>query len=40
MTSTQVVAAGGVLAMLPAIATFVILQRFIVRALTSGAIKG
>jgi multiple sugar transport system permease protein len=39
-TSTQVVAAGGVLAMLPAIATFVILQRFIVRALTSGAIKG
>jgi multiple sugar transport system permease protein len=39
-TSPQVVAAGGVLAMLPAIATFVILQRFIVRALTSGAIKG
>ena len=39
-TSTQVAAAGGVLAMLPAIATFVILQRFIVRALTSGAIKG
>jgi multiple sugar transport system permease protein len=39
-TSQQVVAAGGVLAMLPAIATFVILQRFIVRALTSGAIKG
>jgi len=39
-TSTQVVAAGGVLAMLPAIATFVVLQRFIVRALTSGAIKG
>jgi ABC-type maltose transport system permease subunit len=26
--------------MLPAIATFIILQRFIVRALTSGAIKG
>jgi ABC-type maltose transport system permease subunit len=26
--------------MVPAIATFVILQRFIVRALTSGAIKG
>ena len=40
VTSQQVVAAGGVLAMLPAIATFVILQRFIVRALTSGAIKG
>jgi multiple sugar transport system permease protein len=39
-TSTNVLAAGGVLAMLPAIATFVILQRFIVRALTSGAIKG
>ena len=39
-TSPQVVAAGGVLALLPAIATFVILQRFIVRALTSGAIKG
>ena len=39
-TSQQVLAAGGVLAMLPAIATFIILQRFIVRALTSGAIKG
>jgi multiple sugar transport system permease protein len=39
-TSPNVVAAGGVLAMLPAIATFVILQRFIVRALTTGAIKG
>jgi multiple sugar transport system permease protein len=39
-TSQQVVAAGGVLAMLPAIATFIILQRFIVRALTSGALKG
>jgi multiple sugar transport system permease protein len=39
-TSPNVVAAGGILAMLPAIATFVILQRFIVRALTTGAIKG
>ncbi len=39
-TSPNVLAAGGVLAMLPAIATFVILQRFIVRALTSGAVKG
>ena len=39
-TAPNVVAAGGILAMLPAIATFVILQRFIVRALTSGAIKG
>jgi multiple sugar transport system permease protein len=39
-TSPNVVAAGGVLAMLPAIATFIILQRFIVRALTGGAIKG
>ena len=38
--SPNVLAAGGILAMLPAIATFVILQRFIVRALTSGAIKG
>jgi len=38
--SPNILAAGGVLAMLPAIATFVILQRFIVRALTSGAIKG
>ena len=39
-TSPNVVAAGGILAMLPAIATFIILQRFIIRALTSGAIKG
>jgi multiple sugar transport system permease protein len=39
-TSPNVLAAGAVLAMLPAIATFVILQRFIVRAFTSGAIKG
>jgi multiple sugar transport system permease protein len=39
-TSPNVLAAGGVLAMLPAIATFIILQRFIVRTLTSGAIKG
>lgn len=39
-TSPNVLAAGGVLAMLPAIATFIILQRFIVRALTSGAVKG
>lgn len=39
-TSPNVLAAGGVLAMLPAIATFIILQRFIVRALTSGALKG
>jgi multiple sugar transport system permease protein len=39
-TSTQILAAGGVLAMLPAIAVFVVMQRFIVRALTAGAIKG
>ena len=39
-TSPNVVAAGGILAMLPAIATFIILQRFIVRPLTCGAIKG
>ena len=38
-TSPNVVAAGGGLAMLPAIAPFVILQRFIVRALTAGALK-
>lgn len=39
-TSTQILAAGGILAMLPAIAVFVVMQRFIVRALTAGAIKG
>jgi multiple sugar transport system permease protein len=39
-TSPNVVAAGGILAILPAIATFIILQRFIIRVFTSGAIKG
>lgn len=39
-TSIQILAAGGILAMLPAIAVFVAMQRFIVRALTAGAIKG
>ncbi len=38
-TSAQILAAGGVLAMLPAIAIFVTMQRFIVGALT-GAVKG
>lgn len=39
-TSTQILAAGAVLAMLPAIVVFVAMQRFIVRALTAGALKG
>lgn len=39
-TSTNVLAAGGVMAMLPAIAVFVAMQRFIVQALTAGAVKG
>lgn len=39
-TSTGVLAAGSILAMLPAIGIFVILQRFVVRALTTGALKG
>lgn len=38
-TSAQILAAGGVLAMLPAILVFVVMQRFIVGALT-GALKG
>jgi multiple sugar transport system permease protein len=38
-TSAHILAAGGVMAMLPAIAIFVTMQRFIVGALT-GAIKG
>jgi multiple sugar transport system permease protein len=39
-TATGVLAAGSILAMLPAIGIFVILQRFVVRALTTGALKG
>jgi multiple sugar transport system permease protein len=38
-TSAHILAAGGVMAMLPAIAIFVVMQRFIVGALT-GAVKG
>jgi multiple sugar transport system permease protein len=38
-TSAHILAAGGVMAMLPAIAIFVLMQRFIVGALT-GAVKG
>lgn len=39
-TATQILAAGSILAMVPAVAVFVALQRFIVQALTSGAVKG
>lgn len=39
-TATQILAAAAVLAMLPAIAVFVALQRFIIAALTAGAVKG
>lgn len=39
-TATQILAAGSILAMVPAVAVFVVLQRFIVQALTSGAVKG
>jgi multiple sugar transport system permease protein len=38
-TSAHILAAGGVMAMLPAIAIFVLMQRFIIGALT-GAVKG
>lgn len=38
--STHLIAAGSVYAMMPAIALFVILQRFIVQVLTAGAVKG
>jgi multiple sugar transport system permease protein len=38
--STGILAAGSVLAILPAIALFVLLQRFIVGAFTAGALKG
>jgi multiple sugar transport system permease protein len=38
--STGILAAGSVLAILPAIALFVALQRFIVGAFTAGALKG
>ena len=39
-TATQILAAGSILAMVPAVAVFIALQRFIVQALTSGAVKG
>jgi multiple sugar transport system permease protein len=39
-TSTQVLAAASVLSIVPAIVTFLVLQRFIIGALTAGAVKG
>jgi multiple sugar transport system permease protein len=39
-TATQILAAAAILAMLPAIAVFIALQRFIIAALTAGAVKG
>ena len=39
-TATQILAAGAVLAMIPAVAVFIALQRFIIAALTAGAVKG
>jgi multiple sugar transport system permease protein len=39
-TSTQILAAASVLSIVPAVLTFLILQRFIIGALTAGAVKG
>jgi multiple sugar transport system permease protein len=39
-TSTQLVAAASVLSIVPAVAVFLLLQRFIVGALLAGAVKG
>jgi multiple sugar transport system permease protein len=39
-TSTQVLAAASVLSIVPAVVTFLVLQRFIIGALTAGAVKG
>jgi len=39
-TATQILAAAAILAMLPAVAVFIALQRFIIAALTTGAVKG
>lgn len=39
-TATQILAAGAILAMVPAVAVFIALQRFIIQAMTSGAVKG
>ena len=38
-TSTQILAAASVLSIVPAIVTFLVLQRFIIGALTAGAVK-
>ena len=38
--TTQYLAAGSILAILPVIVLFIVFQRFIVGALTDGAIKG
>ena len=38
-SATQLVAAASILSLLPAIAVFVIFQRFVVGALTAGALK-
>ncbi len=38
--ATGILVAGGMLAILPAILVFVVLQRFIVEAFLGGAIKG
>jgi multiple sugar transport system permease protein len=39
-TSTQILAAASVLSIVPAVVTFLVLQRFIIGALTAGAVKG
>ena len=39
-TSTQILAAASVLSIVPAIIVFLVLQRFIIGALTAGAVKG
>jgi multiple sugar transport system permease protein len=39
-TSTQILAAASVLSIIPAVVTFLVLQRFIIGALTAGAVKG
>lgn len=39
-TSTQILAAASVLSIVPAVITFLVLQRFIIGALTAGAVKG
>ena len=40
IVTTHLLAAASLMAMLPAIAIFIALQRFIVRILISGAVKG